>query len=122
QPWIDPLKTELSREKMARRHRRLATGEEAKLLAAASPRLQRLIVAALETGCRSGELLSLQWRDVDLKRKEIRLPAAKTKDQDYRAIPVSSRLAAVLEMGKTDPAGKDFGPARSCSGTRSGDA
>jgi integrase len=56
--------------------------------------------------------LSLQWRDVDLKRKEIRLSAAKTKDQDYRAIPVSSRLAAVLEMGKTDPAGKDFGAGR----------
>jgi integrase len=110
-PWIDPLRTELGREKMARRHRRLAAGEEAKLLAAATPRLHRLIVAALETGCRSGELLGLQWRDVNLARHEIRLPASKTKDQDFRVIPVSSRLAAVLEMAKTDPAGKEFGPA-----------
>jgi integrase len=105
------MTTELGREKMARRHRRLAAGEEAKLLAVATPRLQRLIVAALETGCRSGELLGLQWRDVNLTRKEIRLPATKTKDQDFRVIPISSRLAAVLEMAKTDPAGKEFGPA-----------
>jgi integrase len=109
-PWIDPLRTELAREKMARRHRRLAAGEEAALLAAAPPRLQRLIVAALETGCRVGELLGLQWHDVSLARREIRLPAAKTKDQDFRVIPVSSRFASVLEMAKTDPAGEDFGP------------
>ena len=48
---------------------------------------------------------------MNLTRREIRLPAAKTKDQDFRIIPVSSRLAAVLEMAKTDPAGKEFGPA-----------
>jgi len=95
---------------MARRHRRLAAGEEEKLLAAAPPRLQRLIVGALETGCRSGELFGLQWRDVNLARKEIRLPAAKTKDQEFRVIPISARLAAVLEMAKTDPAGETFGP------------
>ncbi|MDP6582893.1 MAG: hypothetical protein QF681_19775, partial [Vicinamibacterales bacterium] len=43
---------------------------EAKLLAAAHPRLQRLIIAALETAARRGELLSLQWREVDLARRE----------------------------------------------------
>ncbi len=38
--------------------------------------MYRLIVAALETGCRLGELLMLQWQDVDLKRDEIRVRAA----------------------------------------------
>ena len=34
-------------------------GEERRLLAAAGPRLQNLIIAALETCCRRGELLRL---------------------------------------------------------------
>jgi integrase len=42
------------------RHRRLESGEEEALLAHAGPHLYALIVAALETGCRVGELLSLQ--------------------------------------------------------------
>ncbi len=44
-----------------------------KLLATAGPHLQRLIIAALETCCRQRELLSLQWRDVSLARREIAL-------------------------------------------------
>jgi integrase len=61
-----PISAELSlkRSKMAKRTRRLLADEEAALLAAASPRLQRLIVGALETGMRVGELLDLTWRDV----------------------------------------------------------
>ena len=55
-------------------------GEERRLLAAAGPFLQRLIIAALETGCRRGELLSLVWADVDLAGREIRIRAAKAKD------------------------------------------
>jgi hypothetical protein len=42
------------------RIRRLAGNEEGRLLAAAGPHLQALIVAALETGCRLGELLTMQ--------------------------------------------------------------
>jgi Phage integrase SAM-like domain len=60
----------LERTKIAQRSRRLAPdvldkdgkvktpGEERRLLAVARPELQRLIVAALETGCRRGELLN----------------------------------------------------------------
>ena len=39
-------------------------GEEARLLRDASPHLRALIVAALSTGCRLGELLSLQWSQI----------------------------------------------------------
>ena len=65
-PWIRPLTelkldvdTALRREKVARRNRRLRVGEEDAVLAVAKPRLYRVIVAALETGCRVGELLLL---------------------------------------------------------------
>jgi integrase len=36
-------------------------GEQRRLFAVANPHLQALMTAALETGCRVGELLSLQW-------------------------------------------------------------
>ena len=45
------------------RDRRLLGDEEARVLAAADPYTKDLIVAALETGCRGGELQSLQWHD-----------------------------------------------------------
>ena len=36
----------------------------------ATPHLQALILAALETCCREGELLTLRWSDVALQRGE----------------------------------------------------
>ena len=50
---------ELPRQQQAKRSRRLMTDEESKLLHAATPRIYRLIVGALETACRLGELLAL---------------------------------------------------------------
>ena len=101
---------ELKRSKIARRHRRLEGDEEQRLLAAANPRLQRLIVAAIETGCRQGELLALIWRYVSLDRGVIRIRAENTKNSTYKEIPISARLRAVLEMAQHDPAGQLFGP------------
>ena len=34
----------------------------------------------------------------------------KAKDGDTRVLPISARLAAVLKMAKTDPAGEDYKP------------
>lgn len=48
------------------RARRLQPGEEERLLSVATPHLRALIVAALCTGCRLGELLTLQWKDVQV--------------------------------------------------------
>jgi integrase len=100
----------IRRKKAGKRNRRLEPGEEEKLLAAANPPLQRFIIAALETCCRNNELLSLQWRDVSLGRREIMLRAAKTKTSTDRVIPISDRLQAVLELVRHDPAGQPFGP------------
>jgi integrase len=87
------------------RSRRLHPGEDARLLMAAG-RLSDVIVAALETGCRKGELLSLQWHQVRFAPKaELFLPAGKTKAKKDRRIPISSVLAAILTRRRTDPAG-----------------
>ena len=103
----------LKRRKPAQRHRRLAVGEEAKLLEHAGPHLQRVILGALETCARLGELLVLQWRDVSLARRELLIRAEEDgarKTGDGRWLPISARLAAVLEMAQTDPAGQMFDP------------
>jgi integrase len=64
-----------------------------------------VIVAMLETACRPGELLSLQWGDVNLERGELTIRAAKSKTRTERILPVSARLRGVLEMRQCDPAG-----------------
>jgi integrase len=77
------------------------------------PRLRPIVEAALETGCRRGELLSMQWwqvKDLDGRFPLIELPAAKTKTKQNRAVPISNRLKAILEMRRNDPAGDPHGP------------
>ena len=108
-PWIKPG-SDLKREKIAKRERRLLPDEESTLLGAASAGLYRLIVAALETGCRLGELLSLRWRHVDLERSEITIHAVNAKARTVRHIPIVARLRAVIEMARVDPVGHRFGP------------
>ena len=100
----------IRRRKEAQRHRRLEPGEEEKLLAAAEPHLRALIVAALETCCRQGELLSLRWVDVSLARGEIVLRAEHTKTREKRVIPISSRLRETLESRRHSPDGELFPP------------
>lgn len=81
------------------RSRRLQAGEEERLLPACGTHLRPLVEAALETGCRRGEVLGLQWSQVQLEgRAELHLPAGKTKTGKARRVPVSSRLKQILEM------------------------
>jgi integrase len=68
--------------------------------------LRDLITAALETGCRKGELLSLQWSQIRFfPRGEIYLPAKKTKAKRDRRVPISRVLRAILDRRRLDPAG-----------------
>ena len=87
------------------RERRLEAGEEALLLGALreckTPWPAAAFVLAIETAGRQGELLSLQWKEVDLKRKTARLrgrDGGPTKSgADYRDVPLSSAAVALLE-------------------------
>jgi integrase len=101
----------ISLEREIPRNRRLAgPEEEQRLLDAANPHLRGVITALLDTACRPGEILSLQGREVSLERRELTIRAEKEKTRRERIIPISSRLLAVLEMRKLDPAGKPLGP------------
>jgi integrase len=103
----------LKRSKMAQRRRRLLPAEEQTLFAVAGVRLQWLIIAALETGCRAGELLALQWADVTMDKRTVLVRALEDgakKTRCSRLLPMSARLAAVLEMARLDPEGRSYPP------------
>lgn len=112
--------TSLKRKKVAQRRRRVSEDEEAKLLNSAStlkhgagPRLQWLIIAAIETGARRGELLRLRWADVDADRRTVLIRAVEKgarKTRRSRRLPISTRLAGVLNMATLDPDGKRYPP------------
>jgi integrase len=77
------------------RDRRLAGDEEQRLLEHAEYPMHELIVLALETGMRQGELMALNWSGVNLKRRIVTL--ADTKSGDGRAVPLSKRAAKTIE-------------------------
>lgn len=57
--------------------------------------LHPIVVLALATGMRQGEILSLTWPQVDLKRGWITL--TDTKNGDRRGLPLSGHALAVME-------------------------
>ena len=69
-----------------------------------SPLLYPIVLMALETGMRRGEILGLKWADVDLKLRKIYLGkcadtgASQVKDGDRRFIPISEKLARTLQV------------------------
>lgn len=104
----------IKRERMAQRTRRLVAdvidpktgkilqpGDERALLAVAGPHLQRLIIGALETGMRLGELLRLQCKDVEMDERQVTVRPETTKTRTSRVVPVSARLHGVLQMART---------------------
>jgi integrase len=104
------------------REQRLTDPEaERKLFEAASPHLRGVLTAMLETCCRPGEILSLQWHDVDLETRELTIRAEKAKTRRARRLPISSRLLALLEMRRLDPTGKPFPPGAFVFGNRLGE-
>ncbi|WP_186041035.1 site-specific integrase [Burkholderia gladioli] len=74
-------------------------GELERVIAASSSALLPAIIwLAVETAMRRGEIVSLQWENVDLKRRVAHLPA--TKNGDARDVPMSSRAVTVLQALK----------------------
>jgi integrase len=57
---------------------------------------------------------------VDLEKREMTIRAEKSKTRTARLIPVSTRLASILEMRKLDANGKQFEPAAYVFGTVTG--
>lgn len=79
-----------------RRVRYLSEEEETGLLDACTPQLRRVVLFALHTGMRRGEILGLRWQDVDFKGKVAVITAERTKGKRNRFIPLNTVAMEVL--------------------------
>jgi integrase len=92
------------------RNRRLSVEEHTLLLRSCSKSsnhwLAPLIIIAIETGMRRGELLSLVWEDVDLDLRVAHLDM--TENGSKRDVPLSSEAITLLRSLPHDISGKVF--------------
>lgn len=84
------------------RDRRLTAREERLILrychSHSNPQLYSIVVFALETACRQGEILKLQWEHISLKNRIAHLP--ETKNGSKRDIPLSIKARdALIRLG-----------------------
>lgn len=86
------------------RCRWLTVEEEQRLLMASKPHQRALIAFAVDTGGRRGELLKLDWQNVDLDRGFVTFN--KTKNGEDRSVRLTDRAKQVL--AGLDP--KESGP------------
>ncbi|GAI42281.1 unnamed protein product, partial [marine sediment metagenome] len=77
-----------------RRLRYLKEDEIERLIANCPDYLRPIVVIALNTGMRKGEILNLKWEDVDLGTRIIYV--VNTKTNEKREIPVNTVLYAML--------------------------
>jgi integrase len=68
-------------------------------LRAALPEYARsVLVAMYYTGMRIGEVLAIQWDQVDIAEREIRLESGTTKNDEARTLPLHGELLEVIQI------------------------
>lgn len=99
-----------------RRHRYLARGEVAKLVAALTAHPERTSADALLfmllTGCRSGEALNAQWSQIDLRNRIWTKPSSETKQRREHRVPFSSAVEELLSRRRAETVGTYIFPGR----------
>jgi len=82
------------------RDRTLTIGEENRLLSVCIDRrehIKPIVICALDTAMRRGEMFLMRWRDVNLTTSEIFIPQTNTKTDTERSVGITSRLHEELE-------------------------
>ena len=98
----------LRMERERRTKRPVMSVREEQLLLAASPEhLQRIILCALDTGMRRGEITSQRFEDIDFDNRILHVTHSKTPEGEARAIPLTNRLYAML-LANRQPRGPVF--------------
>ena len=92
------------------RDRRLVGDEAQRLLSACAdahnPFLLRIVKLAIETAMRQGEIVSLDWKHVDLNKPSAYLP--ETKNGESRGVPLSTTAVATIRALPRSTSGKLF--------------
>jgi integrase len=65
-----------------------------------------VVLLALNTGLRRGELLALRWRDVDLGLRMLTVVAASAKNGQTRRVPLNREATDLLTRWRTQQGGK----------------
>ncbi|MFI5323240.1 MAG: tyrosine-type recombinase/integrase [Thermodesulfobacteriota bacterium] len=92
---INPIsKVKFYKEEL-KKVRVLTEEEEHRLLEASSEHLKPILITALNTGMRYGELIDLFWKDVNLEEGYIYV--AKSKSGKSRQIPINEGLKSTLK-------------------------
>jgi integrase len=103
--YVHPCRSIERKPENNERTRFLSDAERVRLLeackASAWPRLYVLVLAALTTGARKGELMSLTWADVDLVRAEAFV--ARTKNGSARVLPLVPAVVGELQPLRGKP-------------------
>ena len=67
-------------------------------VSADNPQLKAIILLALDSGLRRGEILKLRWQDFDLENNLIHVQGTHTKTERPRIVPLSERTKNELEQ------------------------
>ena len=62
--------------------------------------VDRCFVVGYHVGCRKGELIRMEWPDVDLKAERITLPVGTTKNKEGRTLPIYGEMLEWLKMAR----------------------
>ena len=87
----------LLRERKTRRPV-LSVAEELPLIEVAPNHLAPIIMTALDTGMRRGEIFHQRWEDIDLERRLLWVTHSKTPEGESREIPLTQRLLSFLSV------------------------
>ena len=104
--WVNPCRSvEKRSEAGTAKTRFLDDAERVRLLAACKastwPKLYLLVLLALTTGARKGELLGLRWEDIDLQQGLAHI--GRSKNGDPKALPLVAAVAEELQRLKAAP-------------------
>lgn len=78
-----------------REHMRILTlDEEPRLMAELAPHIRPIVVIALNTGLRLGEIMRLKWSDVDMGKALLKIE--NTKSGKVRYVPTNERVLGIL--------------------------
>lgn len=95
--WIDRV-PKITLYSEPKRRVRWITPEQASTLLVELPEHQREIVLfALATGLRQGNVLGLEWTQVDFERRTCWIPADQTKNGEDLLVPLSEMAAVLLQ-------------------------
>jgi len=99
-------KVKLFSEKDNLKERVLTEDEELRLLDASLPHIRPIVLCALHTGMRRGEILGLRWDQVDFEKRMIRVE--RTKSGKPRFIDINGTLLELLRRQRVDNPQSEF--------------